>query len=94
MFLACVLLSALILGVSGLFGIEERNGMMALLQSTQKGRQPLQRRKLLQTILCATVLYSILYVPYYAAIWRDLLEVDASLVLNGVPGYQKLLPVQ
>ena len=90
MFLACVLLSALILGVSGLFGIEERNGMMALLQSTQKGRQPLQRRKLLQTILCATVLYSILYVPYYAAIWRDLLEVDASLVLNGVPGYQKL----
>ena len=90
MFLACVLLSALILGVSGLFGIEERNGMMALLQSTQKGRQPLQRRKLLQTILCATVLYSILYVPYYAAIWRDLSEVDASLVLNGVPGYQKL----
>lgn len=90
MFLACVLLSALILGVSGLFGIEERNGMMALLQSTQKGRQPLQRRKLLQTILCATVLYVILYVPYYVAIWRDLSEVDASLVLNGVPGYQKL----
>ena len=59
MFLACVLLSALILGVSGLFGIEERNGMMVLLQSTKKGRQPLQRRKL-------------------------------SLVLNGVPGYQKL----
>lgn len=50
MFLACVLLSALILGVSGLFGIEERNGMMVLLQSTKKGRQPLQRRKLLQTI--------------------------------------------
>lgn len=90
MFLACVLLSALILGVSGLFGIEERNGMMVLLQSTKKGRQPLQRRKLLQTILCATVLYVILYVPYYAAIWRDLSEVDASLVLNGVPGYQKL----
>ena len=90
MFLACVLLSALILGVSGLFGIEERNGMMALLQSTQKGRQPLQRRKLLQTILCATVLYAILYVPYYVAICRDLSEVDASLVLNGVPGYQKL----
>ena len=90
MFLACVLLSALILGVSGLFGIEERNGMMVLLQSTKKGRQPLQRRKLLQTILCATVLYVILYVPYYAAIWRDLSEVDASLVLNGVSGYQKL----
>ncbi len=67
--------------------------MMALLQSTQKGRQPLQRRKLLQTILCATVLYSILYVPNYAAIWRDLLEVDASLVLNGVPGYHKVVCV-
>ena len=89
MFLACVLLSALILGVSGLFGIEERNGMMVLLQSTKRDGSH-YKKKLLQTILCATVLYVILYVPYYAAIWRDLSEVDASLVLNWSARLSKL----
>ena len=51
-------------------------------QSTQRDGSH-YKKKIVQTILCATVLLSI-YVPYYATIWRDLLELDASLVLNGV----------
>lgn len=90
MFLACVLLSALILGVSGLFGIEERNGMMALLQSTQKGRQPLTKKKIVADNLCATVLYAILYVPYYVAIWQRFVRGGCVPCLKWSASYQKL----
>ena len=85
---AMVFLAVSILAITRLFGMEYQ-GMQPLLASTVNGRQSLRGKKMLQSLLFLTVLYVILYLPYYLAIWRDLARVDSSLLLQGVIGYEK-----
>lgn len=84
---AILFLAVSSLGISILFGMEYQ-GMQPLLESTVRGRRILSIHKLLQSLLFATVMYLILYLPYYLAIWRDLERVEPGLLLKGVMGYE------
>ncbi|MBQ8637605.1 MAG: hypothetical protein IJ468_00385 [Lachnospiraceae bacterium] len=87
-------LIAVIPGITWLFGMEQTCGMKPLIVSTVSGRIPLRLRKLIQVIGYATLLYLILFVPYYWEIWNDLERVPADLLLAGVKGYENFpLPI-
>lgn len=85
---AMVFLAVSTLAITRLFGMEYQ-GMQPLLVSTVRGRRPLCANKMLQSILFLTLLYGILYLPYYWAIWEDLVRVDTGLWLRGVMGYER-----
>lgn len=88
----CVLLTAIIIGVSGLFGIENRNGMEPLLNSTLSGRRRVWSSKLMQAVIGMTIIFLVIYIPYYTKIWMDMSRVDADLLLNCVPDYRSFEP--
>ena len=72
---AMVFLAVSILAITRLFGMEYQ-GMQPLLASTANGRQSLRGKKMLQSLLFLTVLYVILYLPYFCFLY--LLGVDLS----------------
>lgn len=86
--MALVYLTVMLLGISGLEGMEYSTGMRLLNRTTIRGRQVLKHCKQLQIILVSLVLYALLYLPYYYEIWGDLTRVDTGLLLQGIPGYE------
>ena len=85
---AFLYLAAMVMGISGLTGMEMKYGMDGLASAAVNGRGKLWCRKMEQIFLCGTLLYIMIYLPYYGAVWRDLERVEPGLLLQGVPGYE------
>lgn len=85
--MALVYLTAMLLGISGLEGMEYGTGMRSLNRTTVRGRRVLKHSKQMHIVLASLLLYALLYAPYYYEIWEDLTRVDTGLLLQGIPGY-------